>query len=205
MALSAPSLLTMRVPGAGHRLQDQGNGSSIQPQQDPPDILPALLNDARLGVAAVFDDTRAAIYRALQGHPASQQEVQGLVSSSNSFQAAKFQYELATDRDRIDALTVQNAQLQSSLSNGLTGMPGRDGATGKQDQTPVQGPRLILMPLTLREHSDCKYVIAGSRSHTRAACLLWQQVLWRADQSLIFCQLSFKGVACHLQVPLESV
>ena len=64
-----------------------------------------------LALQAVFDDTRAAIYRALQGRPASQQEVQGLVSSSNSFQAAKFQYELATDRDRIDALTAQNAQL----------------------------------------------------------------------------------------------
>ena len=158
--------------GAGHRFQDQGNNSTIEPQQYP-DILPALLNDARLGVAAVFDDTRAAIYRALQGHPASQQEVQGLVSSSSSFQAAKFQNELATDRDRIDALTAQNAQLQSSLSNGLTGVPGRDGATGKQDQSPISGPPLLLMLFTLGEEPDYLHMIAASRSHTHAASHLW--------------------------------
>ena len=90
-------------------------------------MLPALLNvagqdvvaairDARLGIAAMLNDTDANVDNALEGLPASRREVQGVVSSSNSFQAARFQYELASEKDRNDALTARNAQLESSLN-----------------------------------------------------------------------------------------
>ena len=63
----------------------------------------------------VLNDTGAALYNAYEGLPASRQETQGWINSSNSFQAARLQNELAAQNDRNSALTARNAELEESL------------------------------------------------------------------------------------------
>ena len=75
----------------------------------------AAIRGVRHGVTMVLNDTGAALYNAYEGLPASRQETQGWINSSNSFQAARLQNELAAQNDRNSALTARNAELEESL------------------------------------------------------------------------------------------
>ena len=110
---------------AGHRFQSQWN-RSVTPPLRGRGTLPALLSGAEHGVIAAFrgarhgvtmvlNDTGAALYNAYEGLPASRQETQGWINSSNSFQAARLQNELAAQNNKNSALTARNADLEESL------------------------------------------------------------------------------------------